>query len=39
MLLDRIPDLRLDPDHEPPRISGVAFRSPAAIHVAFTPRR
>jgi cytochrome P450 len=38
MLLERIPDLRLDPDHEPPRISGVAFRSPAAIHVRFTPR-
>jgi cytochrome P450 len=35
MLFDRIPGLRLDPDHEEPRITGVAFRSPAAIHVKF----
>jgi cytochrome P450 len=31
MLLDRLPDLRLDPDTQPPRITGVAFRSPATI--------
>jgi hypothetical protein len=35
MLFDRIPGLRLDPDHEEPRITGVAFRSPAAIRVKF----
>jgi cytochrome P450 len=34
-LLDRVPNLRLDPDHQPPYIQGVAFRSPAALHVRF----
>jgi len=38
MLFERIPDLRLDPDYEPPKITGVAFRSPARIRVRFTPR-
>jgi cytochrome P450 len=36
-LLDRLPDLRLDPTAPKPRITGVAFRSPAALPVEFTP--
>jgi cytochrome P450 len=36
-LLDRLPDLRLDPTESEPRINGVAFRSPAALPVEFTP--
>ncbi|OBF85718.1 cytochrome [Mycobacterium sp. 852002-51163_SCH5372311] len=35
-LLDRLPDLRLDPSAPPPKIAGVAFRSPAALPVEFT---
>ncbi|HVT64470.1 MAG TPA: cytochrome P450 [Mycobacteriales bacterium] len=35
MLFDRIPDLHLDPSYDAPKITGVAFRSPAAIHVTF----
>ncbi len=35
MLFERIPGLRLDPAYEEPKITGVAFRSPAAIHVTF----
>jgi cytochrome P450 len=34
-LLDRLPDLRLDPNAAAPRISGMAFRSPAALPVEF----
>ncbi len=34
-LLDRLPGLRLDPDAEPPRITGLAFRSPPALRVRF----
>nr|WP_238159015.1 cytochrome P450 [Mycobacterium sp. MFM001] len=34
-LLDRLPDLRLDPDAPPPHVVGVAFRSPAALPVQF----
>ena len=34
-LFDRLPGLRLDPDAEPPRITGVAFRSPASLPVLF----
>ena len=34
-LLDRLPNLRLDPDAEVPQISGMVFRAPAAIHVCF----
>jgi cytochrome P450 len=34
-LFDRLPGLRLDPDAEQPKISGVAFRSPAALAVLF----
>jgi cytochrome P450 len=36
-LLDRLPDLRLDPTRPAPRVVGVAFRSPAALPVEFTP--
>ena len=34
-LLGRLPDLRLDPSAPTPRISGMAFRSPAALPVEF----
>lgn len=34
-LLDRVPDLRLDPDAPPPQVVGMAFRSPAALAVEF----
>jgi cytochrome P450 len=34
-LLDRLPNLRLDPEAEVPQISGMVFRAPAAIHVCF----
>ena len=30
-LLDRLPGLRLDPEAEPPKIVGLAFRAPAAL--------
>ncbi len=36
-LLDRLPDLRLDPSAPTPHVVGVAFRSPRAIPVEFTP--
>jgi cytochrome P450 len=36
-LLDRLPDLHLDPAEPQPVINGVAFRSPAALPVEFTP--
>jgi cytochrome P450 len=36
-LLDRLPDLHLDPSAPAPCINGVAFRSPAALPVEFTP--
>jgi hypothetical protein len=41
-LLDRLPDLHLDPTAPEPVINGVAFRSPPALPVEFTaacPRR
>jgi cytochrome P450 len=34
-ILDRLKNLRLDPDHPPPTISGFSFRSPARLHVLF----
>ncbi len=34
-LLDRLPNLRLDPDEEPPSISGLMFRSPPSLPVVF----
>jgi cytochrome P450 len=36
-LLDRLPDLRLDPSAPAPHVVGVAFRSPASLPVEFTP--
>lgn len=36
-LLDRLPDLHLDRTAPQPAINGVAFRSPAALPVEFTP--
>jgi len=38
-LLDRLPDLRLDPSVAPPHVVGMAFRSPAALPVEFTAAR
>jgi cytochrome P450 len=37
-ILDRLPNLRLDPDAEPPLIQGLAFRGPSALPVLFDPR-
>ena len=34
-LFDRIPNLRLDPDAEPPYITGMTFRSPPHLRVIF----
>ena len=34
-LLDRLPNLRLDPGAAPPRIRGIMMRAPAHIHVQF----
>jgi cytochrome P450 len=34
-VLDRLPNLRFDPDAEPPYIQGVAMRSPNALPVVF----
>jgi cytochrome P450 len=34
-VLDRLPRLRLDPAAEPPRITGLAFRSPQKLAVRF----
>jgi cytochrome P450 len=36
-LLDRLPDLHLDPTAPEPVINGVAFRSPTALPVEYTP--
>jgi hypothetical protein len=36
-LLDRLPELRLDSSAPTPHVAGVAFRSPAALPVEFTP--
>jgi cytochrome P450 len=35
LLLDRLPNLRLDPAAEDPHIRGQAFRSPTSIPVLF----
>ncbi|HET9876256.1 MAG TPA: cytochrome P450 [Mycobacterium sp.] len=35
-LLDRLPDLRLDPDAPAPHVVGVPFRSPLALPVRFS---
>lgn len=34
-LLDRLGNLRLDPDHPPPEIDGLTLRGPHAVHVRF----
>jgi len=34
-LFERLPNLRLDPDAEPPAITGLIFRSPRALAVRF----
>jgi cytochrome P450 len=34
-LLDRLPNLRLDPDAATPTISGMVFRAPAALPVVW----
>lgn len=34
-LLDRLPKLRLDPDHPDPEVSGFMLRGPEKIHVRF----
>ncbi len=36
-LLDRLPGLRLDASAPPPRVVGMAFRSPAALPVEYAP--
>jgi cytochrome P450 len=38
LLLDRLPNLRLDPDRGDPHIRGQVFRSPTALPVLFDPR-
>jgi cytochrome P450 len=39
MTLDRLPNLRLDPDAEPPRLRGFLLRSYRPLHALFTPSR
>jgi cytochrome P450 len=34
-LLERLPGLRLDPDHPTPEIRGLVFRKPQAVHVLW----
>jgi cytochrome P450 len=34
-LLDRLPNLRLDPEQPAPQITGMVFRAPPAIHVVW----
>jgi cytochrome P450 len=36
-ILDRLPNLRLDPDAPAPVIGGFQFRGPGALHVLFDP--
>jgi cytochrome P450 len=36
-ILDRLPNLRLDPDAEGPHIQGLAFRGPTSLPVLFDP--
>lgn len=35
VLLDRMPDLRLDPDVEPPSVTGLTFRAPTHLRVRW----
>jgi cytochrome P450 len=37
ILLDRLPDLRLDEDFAPPVIDGLSLRGPHKLHVKFQP--
>ncbi|HET9890569.1 MAG TPA: cytochrome P450, partial [Mycobacterium sp.] len=37
-VLDRLPNLRLDPDAEDPHIRGQVFRSPTSVPVLFDPQ-
>jgi cytochrome P450 len=37
LILDRLPNLRLDPDEPPPVIAGTAFRGPMTLPVLFDP--
>ena len=34
-ILDRLPNLRLDPDADPPYITGMTFRAPPRLDVVF----
>jgi len=36
-ILDRLPGLRLDPDADPPFMTGLLFRMPSAVPVRFDP--
>lgn len=36
-VLNRLPDLRLDPEHPVPAIEGFSFRGPKVLHVLFDP--
>ena len=38
-VLDRLPDIRLDPDGDDPHIHGIMFRSPTSVPVIFEPSR
>jgi cytochrome P450 len=38
LLLDRLPDLRMDPDGDDPHIRGQVFRSPTSLPVLFDPQ-
>jgi cytochrome P450 len=35
LLLDMLPNLRLDPDHPRPQVRGVSLRGPEAVHVMW----
>jgi cytochrome P450 len=37
LLIDRLPNLRLDPDGDDPHIRGMIFRSPTSLPVLFDP--
>jgi cytochrome P450 len=39
VLLDRLPDLRLDPEGDDPHIRGQVFRSPTSLPVVFGPSK
>ncbi len=38
LLLDRLPNLRLDPDGDDPHVRGQVFRSPTSVPVLFDPQ-